>query len=143
LQINMKISIFAGVLLISAALISVDGEETPAEKFEREHIITQIMTVGQCTKFINEKHVEVNRACKPEHTFIHTTTSAAVNAICDGTVGQSVAKVSTVPFNIVVCKLKSGQHPNCVYEIEDYNRYIVVPCDVKGDPVLFDRFLSY
>ncbi|KAF1388644.1 hypothetical protein PFLUV_G00092440 [Perca fluviatilis] len=35
--INMKMSVFARVLLISAVVISVDGE-TPADKFKRQHI---------------------------------------------------------------------------------------------------------
>ncbi|TDH13518.1 hypothetical protein EPR50_G00033360 [Perca flavescens] len=150
----MKISVIAGVLLLSAAVISLDfvrEEKTLAAKFINQHI-NEEMNNNDCTKVMNDRGItDYNGNCKLMNTFIGAPIGT-VRDIC-GTGGQKYfnkkkpgvrdLRKSRAPFNIVVCRLKDATAAPCEYEGAAYNRHIVVACDVKGDPVHFDRFLSY
>ncbi|KAA8595348.1 hypothetical protein FQN60_012483 [Etheostoma spectabile] len=91
---NMKISIFAGVLLISAVVLSVDGE-TPAERFEKQHIHPKMKAAG-CTAVMAAKSRQINRPgdeCKKFNTFIKATL-AEVKPICGNEGGYFIAPVT-------------------------------------------------
>ncbi|XP_039662063.1 angiogenin-like [Perca fluviatilis] len=140
----MKISIFAGVLLISAAVLSVDGQSWA--KFEHKHINAG-MTVVQCTQVIKDRKIvtpptQVNpsNSCKSLNTFI---IKGDVKAICAvgggdpyGTNGMTISKAT---FPIVDCNLVKQNPPavpyNCQYKgVARNNRRIIVRCE-HGLPV--------
>uniref|UniRef100_A0A8C9ZDY2 Ribonuclease A-domain domain-containing protein n=1 Tax=Sander lucioperca TaxID=283035 RepID=A0A8C9ZDY2_SANLU len=143
----MKISIFAGVLLISAALISVDGQSWA--QFQIKHINAG-MTAGQCSTVIAARRIvqpptQVNQgfSCKTLNTFI-TGNVNAVRAICaagGGTnIGGNYYKSNKNTFNVVVCSGANGKYP-CVYNSSAINNvYIVTECDGNREPVHFVRF---
>ncbi|XP_078101385.1 ribonuclease pancreatic-like [Sander vitreus] len=143
----MKISIFSGVLLISAALISVDGQTWA--QFQNKHINAG-MTAVQCTQVIAARRIvnpptQVNPriSCKGINTFI-TGNVNAVRAIC--AVGGGVPHgngmtISNANFPIVDCKLVKKNPPavppHCQYNgVTRNNRRIIVRCD-NGNPVHF------
>ncbi|KAF1388611.1 hypothetical protein PFLUV_G00092090 [Perca fluviatilis] len=148
-SINMKISIFAGVLLISAAVLSVDGQSWA--EFQNKHI-KEWMTAGQCTQVMRAKRIvnpptQVNPriSCKTFNTFIITEDVNAVRAICGrgGAPYGNSMRISTATFPIVDCNLVNQNPPavpyNCRYNgVPRYNRRIIVRCE-NGEPVHFHR----
>uniref|UniRef100_A0A8C9ZM50 Ribonuclease A-domain domain-containing protein n=1 Tax=Sander lucioperca TaxID=283035 RepID=A0A8C9ZM50_SANLU len=132
----MKISVFAGVLLISAPVISMDEEETPAAKFKRQHI-NEEMNFHDCKKVMNDRGItDYNGNCKLTNTFIKASIET-VREICK-TGGQECfnknkpdvrnLRKSSAPFDIVECTLVKY----CPYVLNGaaYNRYIVVSCSL-------------
>uniref|UniRef100_A0A8C9XAV8 Ribonuclease A-domain domain-containing protein n=1 Tax=Sander lucioperca TaxID=283035 RepID=A0A8C9XAV8_SANLU len=124
----MKISIFAGVLLISAAVIFVDGQSW--SEFYNKHINAG-MTDGQCTDVMR----------KPFNTFI-TGNVDAVQAVC-GEGGAPYGNgyvISYDYFKIVDCYLvhqnPPAVPPNCYYRGDESERRIIVRCE-NGEPVHF------
>ncbi|XP_078101036.1 ribonuclease pancreatic-like [Sander vitreus] len=139
----MKISIFSGVLLISAALISVDGQTWA--QFQNKHINAG-MTAVQCTQVIKARGiVNPRNSCKVFNTFI-TGNVTAVRAICGkgGGVphGNNGMRISTARFIIVDCKLVNQNPPavppHCQYNgVTRDNRRIIVTCK-NSKPVHFN-----
>ncbi|TDH11179.1 hypothetical protein EPR50_G00058110 [Perca flavescens] len=148
-SINMKISIFAGVLLISAAVLSVDGQSWT--QFQNKHIKDR-MTSDECTTAMRARRIvnpptQVNPrfSCKTFNTFIRTQDVNAVRAIC-GRGGEPYGydmRISTTSFPIIDCNLVNqyppAVPPNCQYNgVVHYNRKIIVRCEY-GEPVHFHR----
>uniref|UniRef100_A0A8D0D4Y3 Ribonuclease A-domain domain-containing protein n=2 Tax=Sander lucioperca TaxID=283035 RepID=A0A8D0D4Y3_SANLU len=144
----MKISIFADVLLISAALISVDGQSWT--QFLNKHI-KDWMTAGQCSTVIAARRIvqpptQVNPriSCKTFNTFISTDDVNAVRAICGrGGMphGNNGMRISTASFPVVDCNLvfqnPPAVPPHCQYKgVARNNRRIIVRCE-NGEPVHF------
>uniref|UniRef100_A0A8C9XEU1 Ribonuclease A-domain domain-containing protein n=1 Tax=Sander lucioperca TaxID=283035 RepID=A0A8C9XEU1_SANLU len=103
--INIKISIFAGVLLISAAVISVDGQSW--NEFYNKHF-NPGMPPGDCTREIKVRGInrpESNIPCRPINTFL-TGNANAVEDICRGV--QNAMRVSGPIFSIVDFKCEDG-----------------------------------
>ncbi|XP_039662062.1 ribonuclease pancreatic-like [Perca fluviatilis] len=145
----MKISIFAGVLLISAAVLSVDGQSWA--QFQNKHI-NPGMTAGQCTQVIAARKIvnppTLNNpkiSCKGINTFISTQDVNAVPDICAkgggdpyGTKGMTISKAS---FPIVDCNLVKQNPPAVPYNCRYGNgvpstKKIIVRCE-NGKPVHF------
>uniref|UniRef100_A0A8D0D6D5 Ribonuclease A-domain domain-containing protein n=1 Tax=Sander lucioperca TaxID=283035 RepID=A0A8D0D6D5_SANLU len=127
--INMKISIFAGVLLISAALISVkrvqqQRKESAVEKFERQHIKVDMNNNGCTEAMRNKRFKEKNGNCN------------------DGrNIGGNYYKSNKNTFNVVVCSGANGKYP-CVSNSSAINNvYIVTECDGNREPVHFSNLL--
>uniref|UniRef100_A0A8C9Y6C9 Ribonuclease A-domain domain-containing protein n=1 Tax=Sander lucioperca TaxID=283035 RepID=A0A8C9Y6C9_SANLU len=120
-----NISIFAGFLLLSAAVLSVDGQSWP--RFQDKHINAG-MTKYQCDDVIKVKEInKINSLCKDRNTFIITTSLQTVKDIC-GDEGTKYTdpnkpeannlKKSKKPFEIVDCNLKTlnAKYPDCQYD---------------------------
>ncbi|TDH11181.1 hypothetical protein EPR50_G00058140 [Perca flavescens] len=143
--INMKISIFACVLLISAVMISVDGE-TPAEKFKRQHI-NKDMDPKRCDAVIKERKIhQNNRAfCKKENTFI-SASYGEVKKVCEKE-GEPYPndrnlRISLNSFRVVNCKCKDNMRPpNCGCKGSRPNLRIVIACDNNDNPVHYEEGL--
>ncbi|XP_035862012.1 ribonuclease pancreatic gamma-type-like isoform X2 [Sander lucioperca] len=150
--INMKISIFAGVLLLSAAVISVDvlsvdGEETPVEKFKRQHIY-QNMAPNRCQAVITErdiKDVKTNK-CKEKNTFIDASYDK-VKKVCGDEgepikIGNKILRISRENFNfrVVDCKCNENNYfPKCDCSGSSGNKRIVIDCDQNKNPDHYER----
>uniref|UniRef100_A0A8C9ZF93 Ribonuclease A-domain domain-containing protein n=1 Tax=Sander lucioperca TaxID=283035 RepID=A0A8C9ZF93_SANLU len=134
----MKISIFAGVLLISAALISVDGQTW--DWFQHKHINAG-MTSGQCTMVIAARGiVDPHGGCKGLNTFI-TGSVNNIPFICSPVGGTPYYgyRISYATFPIVDCYLvnPNAVPPYCQYNgVGPNNRRIIIACR-NGQPVHF------
>ncbi|XP_032398691.1 angiogenin isoform X1 [Etheostoma spectabile] len=145
--INMKISIFAGVLLLSAAVLSVDGQSWV--QFQNKHI-NDGMTAGQCTAEIAARRIVTpptlnnpRNSCKVFNTFINTRNVNAVLDVCvgGGTPHRNGFRISTATFSLIDCNLVNQVPPavpyNCRYNgVARNNRRIIVRCE-NGQPVHF------
>lgn len=127
--------LYAGLLLL---LLSADGlaNETPYDKFKRQHV-DATMTKDNCDTQISRKKIYKNGVeCKPINTFI-LSQEETVKSICNGVgrvVDQNEGKTeSNIQFRVVVCTLNSGKiEPNCKYDGEDLTgRRVVVKCKNK------------
>lgn len=120
-------------------------EETPYEKFRRQHVDAK-MTEKLCNTEISNRNVyKIDNSCKETNTFI-LSIPAKVKSICrgDGRYDENSGMTySTATFRIIKCKLKhqGARKPSCQYEGRLLtNRIIVVKCEGKL-PVHFDRDL--
>uniref|UniRef100_A0A3P9DTQ1 Ribonuclease A-domain domain-containing protein n=1 Tax=Maylandia zebra TaxID=106582 RepID=A0A3P9DTQ1_9CICH len=108
-------------------------EETPYEKFRRQHVDAK-MTEKLCNTEISNRNIyKLDNSCKETNTFI-------LSIPYDENSGMTY---STATFRIIKCKLKhqGARKPSCQYEGRLLtNRIIVVKCEGKL-PVHFDRDL--
>uniref|UniRef100_A0A8C9Y066 Ribonuclease A-domain domain-containing protein n=1 Tax=Sander lucioperca TaxID=283035 RepID=A0A8C9Y066_SANLU len=147
------ISIFAGVLLISAVLMflgpeTADGADA-ALSFYKRHV-NKGMTEDQCTDVIknrgineeyNEKINQENKVCKPTNTFLNGKNADSTGTICCSREGGELwpqnhkFKISKAIYPLVECKRdKVSQYPDCVYKGETYtDRRIIVSCTSSKD----------
>ncbi|XP_031136118.1 ribonuclease pancreatic-like [Sander lucioperca] len=131
----MKISIFAGVLLLSLCQLCSGFfglfEEDQDKKFATKHIVAS----NQCTQVMTDRGFAVldKRTCKPERTFIKATVDE-VRAVCGGR-GSGVSKEN---FKLIECKVDPANNkpPNCQYTVEEVEKKILVTC-VKSKPTDF------
>ncbi|XP_010772528.1 ribonuclease-like [Notothenia coriiceps] len=129
---------FACLLLLSATVSSMNG---PHNKFVKQHIIKK-MNVNRCDKEMGRKEITEtdSSTCKDTNTFI-LATSREVTKVC-GKAGKPYdggLTISTQPFPIVVCRLKTGNNkPKCQYKGKSDTRYIVIRCEGKY-PVHFAK----
>ncbi|XP_034722250.1 ribonuclease pancreatic-like [Etheostoma cragini] len=137
----MKSSIFAGVLLLSAALVSVDGQSWAA--FQRKHVNAG-MTHIKCTEVIKARTiVDPPNRCKVINTFI-TYDVNAVLAVCagGGTPYGNGYTISNATFPIIDCTQQNQNQvppvvpPNCLYNGTASTKRIIVRCENKK-PVHF------
>ncbi|XP_039662064.1 ribonuclease-like [Perca fluviatilis] len=142
----MKISIFAGVLLLSAALMFLGPENTDAQpnaQFANQHI-NEDMIPAHCTRAMNARGLAVNgNVCKAANTFIGDPL-VMVRAICGnaGVPHNGGLRASNVPFHIIVCKVNpQGAVPPCQYVGEALNSRIIIRCDAAGNPIQFHGLL--
>ncbi|XP_032364804.1 ribonuclease pancreatic [Etheostoma spectabile] len=137
----MKSSIFAGVLLVSASLVSVEGQSWV--EFQQKHINAG-MTPDKCTKVITDRKIVTppNR-CKVFNTFI-TQNVNAVPAVCagGGTLYGNGYTISNATFNIIDCTQQNQNQvppvvpPKCLYNGTASTKRIIVRCE-KKKPVHF------
>uniref|UniRef100_A0A8C9Y6S8 Ribonuclease A-domain domain-containing protein n=1 Tax=Sander lucioperca TaxID=283035 RepID=A0A8C9Y6S8_SANLU len=138
----MKISIFAGVLLISAAVISADlmflGPE-PADdiytSFEYKHIVWA-MIPANCTGVMNAKKSRDDnnkKNCKPFNTFIIGRFDD-VKAACKKNEVRGTKRTTRKSFDVVDCRTRQKKTFPCNYTGSTRNRKIVVLCDERGFP---------
>ncbi|XP_050975847.1 ribonuclease-like 3 [Labeo rohita] len=89
-----------------------------------------------CTSEIRNRNIVSETGdCKPVNTFIQAE-DHQITAVCarNNRLNSNLYKSST-PFNVVTCRLKSGQWPNCEYYRGSlYTRYIVLACE-RGLPI--------
>uniref|UniRef100_A0A8C9Y7V1 Ribonuclease A-domain domain-containing protein n=1 Tax=Sander lucioperca TaxID=283035 RepID=A0A8C9Y7V1_SANLU len=133
-----RISIFAGVLLLSAAaVLSVEEQETRAEMFKRQHIFLT-MKNDSCNGMIKKRKINTKGTpCKASNTFIKATWEA-VKDVC-GTGGKPTGpnRHSIKPFDVVECiqEYPNAVANNCRYKGTLYtNKNITITCE-GGDPV--------
>ncbi|XP_039662065.1 ribonuclease pancreatic-like [Perca fluviatilis] len=133
----MKISIFAGFLLLSLCQLSTGANFGSVSirgigdnKFEQENIVANLCTQVMMDRgfaFLNKT------TCKPEKTFIKAPVDE-VRAVCGGK-GSGVSKEN---FKLVECKVDPAHNkpPNCQYTVEEVEKKILVTC-VKNQPTEF------
>ena len=130
----MKISIFAGVLLISLCQLS-SGFFGLFEDADKKFATKYIMASNQCTQVMIDRGFAVvdKHTCKPEKTFLKATVDE-VRAVCGGK-GSGVSKEN---FKLVECKVDPAHNkpPNCQYTVEEVEKKILVTC-VKNKPTEF------
>ncbi|XP_035862503.1 ribonuclease-like 3 [Sander lucioperca] len=140
----MKISIFVGVLLLSAAVLSVDGLDPRVQKFINQHI-NQNMAPNRCDAMITQKKISQTNSnrCKEVNTFI-SATYAAVKPVCRdggspyGTGGN--LRISHDKFRVVNCECNVNLRlPNCDCRGSSGNKRIVIGCDDTGNPVHYEE----
>uniref|UniRef100_A0A8D0D6P5 Ribonuclease A-domain domain-containing protein n=1 Tax=Sander lucioperca TaxID=283035 RepID=A0A8D0D6P5_SANLU len=125
----VSISIFAGVLLISAALMFL-GPETADATFANRHI-NPGMTPGQCTDVMNRRNIRDGNKCKPLNTFIDGSLEE-VSANC----GNGRNK-----FDVILCNLTKETRNRCIYDGAEYYGIPVVKCDANNNPYHLDRVI--
>uniref|UniRef100_A0AAZ1X2S5 Ribonuclease A-domain domain-containing protein n=1 Tax=Oreochromis aureus TaxID=47969 RepID=A0AAZ1X2S5_OREAU len=110
--------------------------ETPYEKFRRQHVDAK-MSAEKCdTEIKNRQIYDVNSRCKFTNTFI-LSDDKEVKAICNGQGRydrKSRMTKSVSKFSVVICKLKKKRtrEPKCQYEGKRLtNRIILVKCKGK------------
>ncbi|XP_039667843.1 uncharacterized protein LOC120565851 [Perca fluviatilis] len=164
IQINMKMSIFAGVLLLSAALLSADvlsvhgGNKVKHDVkwFTNQHIAEEMKGKEinyDCTNMIKGRGImKDDGRCKWSNTFIIAPLEA-LKAICNTTEPvkpNSNIHQSTMPFDLYDClqTMESAQNkdkfPNCVYKKGEFKKQkrIEIGCDKKGNPIHLQGFLG-
>uniref|UniRef100_A0A8C9ZJC3 Ribonuclease A-domain domain-containing protein n=1 Tax=Sander lucioperca TaxID=283035 RepID=A0A8C9ZJC3_SANLU len=145
----MKISIFAGVLLISAALIFLGPDTADATSFDTRHV-NMGMKADQCTAVMNEGIRRLNQAntfCKSTNTFLTGDNAYHTGTICRSGERGKVwpqnhnLRISLDIYPLVECNLKNkgAKYPDCDYTGVAYtNRTIIVSCTSdKGGGVPF------
>ncbi|XP_078101382.1 ribonuclease pancreatic-like, partial [Sander vitreus] len=149
--INMKISIFAGVLLLSAAVLSMDGDKVKHDVkwFTNQHIIEEMNEID-CTNVIKGREImKDDGRCKWSNSFIIAPLEA-VTAVCQTPALKAGSNLheSETTFDLVDCKqtMESARNkdkpPNCVYKKGELKKKkkIVIGCDKYG-PVHLEKFL--
>ncbi|XP_032364805.1 ribonuclease-like 3, partial [Etheostoma spectabile] len=141
--INMKSSIFAGVLLLSAAVLSVDGE-TGVQRFKRQHMNRWMSSQGCTFEIRSNRIMNDDGSCKKRNTFINDYYDN-VKAICSrGQKKGGNLYQSNKLFSIVQCTLQSGtRFPDCEYRNDSptTRKKIVIGCNDYQQPVHFEEFM--
>ncbi|TDH11146.1 hypothetical protein EPR50_G00057760 [Perca flavescens] len=150
----MKISIFAGVLLISAAVLSMDrGEKVKHDVawFTNQHIAEK-MNEDDCTNVIKGRGImKDDGSCKWSNTFIIASLEA-VAAVCKTPALKRNSNLhqSTTTFDLIDCAQTmdsakdKDKPPNCVYkkgELKEQKR-IKIGCDKKGNPIHYEGLVK-
>ncbi|XP_031167192.1 angiogenin-2-like [Sander lucioperca] len=131
IQINMKISIFAGVLLISAALMFLGPETADAQN---NNMVIGQMNPADCTQMMNERfNIDNQKDCRNFQRFV-IGNFEAVRVIC----GDRTRAITSF-FKVVECTFVEGKSlkPPCVYKGKATNKRIAVKC-VNGNPTNFE-----
>nr|XP_023493848.1 ribonuclease pancreatic isoform X2 [Equus caballus] len=127
------------VLLVLGCVQLSLGKESPAMKFERQHMdsgSTSSSNSTYCNQMMKRRNM-TQGWCKPVNTFVHEPL-ADVQAIClqkniTCKNGQSNCYQSSSSMHITDCRLTSGsKYPNCAYRTSQKERHIIVACE--GNP---------
>ncbi|XP_007949419.2 ribonuclease pancreatic [Orycteropus afer afer] len=114
------------------------GKESPAMKFQRQHMDSDSLpsSSSYCNQMMRRRNM-TEGWCKPVNTFVHESL-VDVQAICHQ---KSVTCKNKQPnchqsnssMHITDCRLTSGsKYPNCAYQTSNMMRYIIVACE--GNP---------
>ncbi|KAA8593548.1 hypothetical protein FQN60_009664 [Etheostoma spectabile] len=144
----MKISIFAGVLLISAAVLS-DKVKHDVAWFTNQHIADE-MHESDCANVINGRGImKDNGGCKWSNTFIKASLDT-VTGVCKTPLLNPKSNLhrSTGTFTLIHCEQtkemaqKKAKSPDCEYKEGEVKteKTIVIGCDTKGNPIHFEEF---
>ncbi|XP_039667393.1 ribonuclease pancreatic-like [Perca fluviatilis] len=147
-ELNMKISMFAGVLLLSAAVLSMekgDKVKHDVDWFTKQHIGKE-MQKDDCINVIKGREIKKDDGrCKWSNTFIRAPLED-VKAVCQ--TGKRVGNYyqSTTPFDLIDCQqtkeMAAKKELPCEYNGEfKAERFIVIGCDKYGSPVHFQEFI--
>ncbi|XP_036932446.1 ribonuclease-like [Acanthopagrus latus] len=134
--------LFAGLLLLSATVLSLDPNVLLHYRNFIERHVGQV-SQNRCDQEMGSRHLTTtpgSNLCRETNTFIGDTTSR-INSIC----GKAGAPFGTFtkslqPFPITICKLRNqnARHPHCQYRGRTDTRYLVIRCE-EGVPVHFER----
>nr|P00686.1 RecName: Full=Ribonuclease pancreatic; AltName: Full=RNase 1; AltName: Full=RNase A [Osphranter rufus] len=122
--------------------------ETPAEKFQRQHMDTEHSTASSsnyCNLMMKARDMTSGR-CKPLNTFIHEPKSV-VDAVCHQENvtcknGRTNCYKSNSRLSITNCRQTgASKYPNCQYETSNLNKQIIVACEGQYVPVHFDAYV--
>ncbi|XP_075387799.1 ribonuclease pancreatic [Tenrec ecaudatus] len=122
------------------------GKESPAMKFQRQHMdpgSSSSSNLNYCNQMMTYRNMTRDR-CKPVNTFVHEPLEE-VQAVClQGSItcknGQLNCHKSGSSMHITDCRLKGGsKYPKCEYRATTKMSYIIVACEGKPYvPVHFD-----
>nr|AGF41079.1 RNase1 beta1 [Tadarida brasiliensis] len=138
-------SVLALVLLVLGLVQPSLGQETPAERFQRQHMDSDgnpNNNPNYCNQMMRRRRMTEGR-CKPVNTFVHEPL-VDVRAICIQPNircrnGQNNCHKSRSSMRVTDCRLKNGsRYPNCAYHTSPAKRQITVACDGNRVPVHFD-----
>ncbi|XP_041947865.1 angiogenin-4-like isoform X2 [Alosa sapidissima] len=138
----MKIQLLSCLLVVLLCVCGMeqdpDLQETPYEKFLRQHVIGE-MDAKDCTKVIKKKSIASNGKCKPVNTFIVTSNKLQVDEVCTkGKRFNPNYRQSVNKFNVVTCRKAKDEKLPCAYEGKKQDRYVVLVCE-DGLPVHFNK----
>uniref|UniRef100_A0A8C9YW77 Ribonuclease A-domain domain-containing protein n=1 Tax=Sander lucioperca TaxID=283035 RepID=A0A8C9YW77_SANLU len=111
------------------------------DKFQNKHINAG-MIAGQCDDVMKEKRInKINSLCKNKKTFIITiATMKTIRGVCGpgGVNFSGNLHQSRTTIDVVDCMLTYANVRPCKYRSVPGNRYIVIACDSRGDPIHFE-----
>ncbi|XP_058149808.1 ribonuclease pancreatic [Dasypus novemcinctus] len=126
------------LLLLEGAQPSL-GKESPAKKFQRQHMDSDSLPSSNstyCNLMMKRRNMTEGR-CKPVNTFVHEplldvqAVCLQENVTCKN--GKSNCYQSSSRMRITDCRLSSGsKYPNCVYRAKEKNSHIIIACE--GNP---------
>ncbi|KAL1781140.1 pancreatic ribonuclease [Sigmodon hispidus] len=122
------------------------GKETPAMKFERQHMDSDGSSTNSptyCNQMMKRRSM-TEGSCKPVNTFVHEPL-ADVQAVCSQENvtcknGRNNCYKSRSALHITDCRLKgSSKYPDCQYQTSQQQKHIIVACEgTPFVPVHFD-----
>nr|AGF41066.1 RNase1 beta1 [Myotis lucifugus] len=126
------------VLLVLGWVQPSLGKESPAMKFQRQHMDPDgpSNNSNYCNQMMRRRNM-TEGWCKPVNTFVHEPL-VDVQAIClQGNItcknGKPNCHKSNSSMNITDCHKTSGsKYPNCDYQTSQKERHVIVACE--GNP---------
>uniref|UniRef100_A0A8D0BQB9 Ribonuclease A-domain domain-containing protein n=1 Tax=Salvator merianae TaxID=96440 RepID=A0A8D0BQB9_SALMN len=136
------LTILLGLLLVQ----SCEGQrfcETAYQKFLRQHYDNPKSNVGRnyCNAMMQRREL-TKPTCKDVNSFIHEKKQDILDVCTDkgGKAYKDGLRVSLKPFSVTTCKHKGGStRPPCEYKENKSERYIVIRCNNRNEPVHFDE----
>ncbi|XP_067398644.1 ribonuclease-like [Emydura macquarii macquarii] len=136
-----KMTVGPALLLLLVLWPAAAQEESPYEKFQRQHVDTapgweQDLDL-YCKLMIQRRNVSVD-FCKPVNSFIHKELEV-ITAVCGaaGTPCPGNYHYSNSNFTVTDCRAM-GAWPNCNYRGSQDQKQICLACD-NGEPVHYGR----
>ncbi|NP_001161127.1 ribonuclease pancreatic isoform X1 [Sus scrofa] len=134
------------VLLVLGWVQPSLGKESPAKKFQRQHMdpdSSSSNSSNYCNLMMSRRNMTQGR-CKPVNTFVHESL-ADVQAVCSQINvncknGQTNCYQSNSTMHITDCRQTgSSKYPNCAYKASQQEKHIIVACEGNPPvPVHFD-----
>ncbi|XP_058624188.1 ribonuclease-like 3 [Onychostoma macrolepis] len=132
----------SAVTLLLVLSASFTSQESPYEKFVRQHVGPD-MNEHKCDTEIRDKEIHYpgpEKHCKKKNTFIQAD-EAHIKTVC-GTGGKKQSGnlyKSSTPFPVITCELLNpDKHPNCKYKGKKSTPYIILACN-GGLPVHYEK----
>lgn len=133
-------------LLLLVLVGSQARRETPAQKFQRQHMDPGSFSNNNptyCNVMMKRRNMTQGH-CKPKNTFVHEPVSQ-VQAVCSQKTvlckGNTTCWESNSQMPITECALKgNSKYPNCAYRTRSTNKYIIIAC--RGTPYVPVHFDS-
>ncbi|XP_060110939.1 angiogenin-2-like [Heteronotia binoei] len=130
------------VLLVSFLAVTSVSSQTPHYwKFVREHIDFPQTNAGPeyCNTMMRQRLMTT--PCKQTNSFVHISRDD-MNNICNwrgGTYYRRNLRISKVEVPVTTCFLQSTAPNRCFYDFHRGRRFIMITCDKKGWPDLFEE----
>ncbi|XP_065728488.1 ribonuclease pancreatic [Phocoena phocoena] len=127
------------VLLVLGWVQPSLGKESPAMKFQRQHMDSGSSpgnSSNYCNQMMTRRKMTQGR-CKPVNTFVHESLED-VKAVCfqenvQCKNGKTNCYKSNSTMYITDCReTGSSKYPNCAYRTSQKEKHIIVACE--GDP---------
>ncbi|KAG2468175.1 ANG4 protein, partial [Polypterus senegalus] len=134
-SLNYQSGTFQIISNVTAFLCSC--EETPYEKFVRQHIDDSNVNVDN--NYCNTMMKEINtETCKPVNTFIHANVKAVEDVCLIKPIHDNIHQ-SNDKFNVTTCRNKNNTpNPPCYYTPENTELKIKIACE-NNKPVHYER----